>query len=51
MRSLPYAIFTLCDLSLVRLILFYVVVGLPVAGIVLSMSVVLVSAQFLFRIE
>jgi hypothetical protein len=39
------------DLSLIRLIPFYVVVGLPITGIVLSASVVLVRLQFLFRIE
>jgi hypothetical protein len=39
------------DLSLIRLIPFYVVVGLPITGIVLSTSIVLVRLQFLFRIE
>jgi hypothetical protein len=39
------------DFSLVRPICFYVVIGLPFAGLVLSMSMVLVSLQFLLRIE
>jgi hypothetical protein len=39
------------DLSSIRLIPFYVVVGPPITGIVLSTSIVLVTLQFLFRIE
>jgi hypothetical protein len=39
------------DLSSIRLIPFYFVVGLPITGIVLSTSIVLVRLQFLFRIE
>ncbi len=39
------------DFSLVRPIGFYVVIGLPFSGLVLSMSIVQVSLQFLLRVE
>jgi hypothetical protein len=44
----PQQTAALGDLSLVGLVLFYVVIGLPFAGFAFSMHVILVVLKFLF---